>query len=674
MNIIMGKNILVIGGTRFFGIPMVRRLLADRHHVTIATRGRSGDDFGDSVERIIMDRSDIESMRRALAGKHFDVVIDKIAYCSNDIRSIMEVVDCDYYLYMSTTAVYRPKHMDTVEEDYDGADEKLVWCDRADFPYDEVKRQAECALRQCYDDRNWTAVRYPFVVGRDDYTNRMLFYVEHVMKCQPMYIDNIDEQMGYIRSDEAGEFLAYLAELDDMACPADLSGGQGTADRDLRSPIKAVNGCSVGTISLREIIDYVEKKTHTRAVLDSAGEPAPYNGEPAYSINTELAQKLGFRFSRLHDWIYELIDYYIEIVEKKEIFAHFLPERKILSIKPHGSGHINHTYLVTTEDGRRYILQKINTEIFHNTAELMENIMNVTAHLREKIIRAGGDPERETMTVIPTGEGAPYYTDAKGQDWRVYLCIEHITTLDRAERTEDFYESGYAFGHFQAMLADYPAGTLYETIPDFHNTPKRYQDFERAVEQDVCRRADNVAAEIALIRAHRDEMSVLADLLKRGELPLRITHNDTKLNNILLDEQTHKAVCIVDLDTVMPGLCAYDFGDAIRFGASTAMEDEPDVRKVSLSLELYEAYARGFLEGCGDSLTASEIETLPLGAKTITLEQGMRFLTDYLQGDIYYHTERDGQNLDRCRTQLALVADMERKWDRMAVKKFLPNT
>ena len=652
----MKKKILVIGGTRFFGIPMVHRLLADGHHVTIATRGRSGDDFGDSVERIIMDRSDVESMRRALAGKYFDVVIDKIAYCSNDIRSIMEVIDCGCYLYMSTTAVYRPKHMGTVEEDYDGADENLIWCDRADFPYDEIKRQAECALRVCYDDRNWMVVRYPFVIGRDDYTNRMLFYVEHVMKSQPMYIDNIDAQMGYIRSDEAGEFLAYLAGMDDMACAADPTA---------QLSVKAVNGCSAGTISLREIIDYVEKKTHTRAVLDSTGDPAPYNGEPSYSINTDRAQKLGFQFTRLHDWIYELIDYYIEIVEKKEIFAHFLPEREILSVKPHGSGHINHTFLVTTEDGRKFILQKINTEIFRNTYELMENIVNVTAYLREKIIQAGGDPERETMTVIPTMTGTSYYTDAQGQDWRVYLCIEHITTLDRVERKEDFYENGRAFGNFQAMLVDYPAETLHETIPDFHNTPKRYQDFERAVEQDVCRRADSVAEEISFIRAHRNEMSVLTDMQKRGELPLRITHNDTKLNNILLDEQTHAAVCIVDLDTIMPGLCAYDFGDAIRFGASTAAEDETDVSKVSLSLELYEAYARGYLAGCGASLTEKEIEMLPMGAKIITLEQGMRFLTDYLQGDVYYHTEREGQNLDRCRTQFALVADMERKWEQM---------
>lgn len=269
------------------------------------------------------------------------------------------------------------------------------------------------------------------------------------------------------------------------------------------------------------------------------------------------------------------------------------------------------------------------------------------------------------MTVIPTVQGAYYYTDMHGEDWRVYLCIEHITTLDRVEKPEDFYESALAFGRFQAQLADYPAETLHETIPNFHNTPRRYLDFEKAVEKDVCGRAQDVQEEITFLRERKDEMAVLTNLLKKGELPLRITHNDTKLNNILLDEHTHKAVCIVDLDTIMPGLCAYDFGDAIRFGASTAAEDEPEVQKVSLCLELYEAYVKGFLEGCGERLTPKEIETLPLGAKTITLEQGMRFLTDYLQGDTYYHTSREGQNLDRCRTQLALAADMERKWDQM---------
>lgn len=644
------KKVLVIGGTRFFGIPMIRKLLEDGHHVTIATRGRAKDDFGDRVERIIMDRSNEESMRKALTGKHYDVVIDKIAYCSNDIRAIMDIIDCDQYIYMSSTAVYRPKHMNTVEADFDGAGEELVWCDRADFPYDEVKRQAECALCQRYGDRNWLAVRYPFVIGRDDYTRRLAFYVEHVMLSMPMYIDNIDQQMGYIGSDEAGEFLAFLAGLEDGKAAG------------------AINGCAEGTISLRQMIDYVENKTGRKAIFDDEGDPAPYNGEPEYSINTDWAQEFGFRFSRLRDWIYELLDYEIEIVKKKEILRQFRLEDEVAVVKPHGSGHINHTFLVTTKEQRRYILQKINTDIFHDAAGLMENIVNVTAYLREKIVQAGGDPTRETMTVIPTTQGAYYYTDEEGSAWRVYLFIDRAISLDQASDPEEFRESGRAFGRFQAQLADYPAETLHETIPDFHNTPKRYLDFEKAVEEDCCGRAESVAQEIAFIRARKDEISILTDLLKKGELPLRITHNDTKLNNIMLDADTHKAVCVVDLDTIMPGLCAYDFGDAIRFGANTAVEDEPDLDKVSLSLELYAAYVEGFLEGCGKRLTPKEIEMLPMGAKTITLEQGMRFLTDYLQGDTYYHTTREGQNLDRCRTQLALVADMERKWGQMVDK------
>lgn len=290
-------RVLVLGGTRFFGIPMIHKLLADGHEVTIATRGRMGDPFGSRVDRLVLDRTDPESMRRALKGLHFDTAIDKIAYCSNDIKSAMESIDCDRYIYMSTTAVYQPKHMDTREEDFDGLHHRLVWCSRQDFPYDEVKRQAECALRQVYGDRDWTAVRYPFVVGPDDYTQRLLFYVEHVAKSRPMRMDNVDAPMGYIRSDEAGEFLAYLVNRP-------FSG--------------AVNGCSGGTVSLREVLCYVEEKTGGRAILDEEGDAAPYNGEPPYSINTEKAEALGFRFSRVRDWMKPLLDDCIERVRREE--------------------------------------------------------------------------------------------------------------------------------------------------------------------------------------------------------------------------------------------------------------------------------------------------------------------------------------------------------------------
>lgn len=349
----------------------------------------------------------------------------------------------------------------------------------------------------------------------------------------------------------------------------------------------------------------------------------------------------------------------------RKILEKFLPGEEIVSARPHGSGHINHTFAVETAGGKKYVLQKINTDIFKDVEGLMENVVNVTTYLKEQIVREGGDPERGTLTVIPAVDGKNYYIDAEGDSWRVYVLIDNVISLDQAESEEALYASGLAFGRFQAQLTDYPAQTLHETIPDFHNTPKRYEDFEKAVREDCCNRVRNAEKEIAFIRARREEIKILTDMLKRGELPLRLTHNDTKLNNVLLDPDTYEAVCIVDFDTIMPGLTAYDFGDAIRFGANTAAEDEPDTGKVSLSLPLYRAYARGFTEGCGGRLTPEEVETLPLGAKTITLEQGIRFLTDYLQGDTYYQITREGQNLDRCRTQLALVADMERKWEEM---------
>ena len=286
-------KVLVLGGTRFFGIPMVEELMKQGHDVTIATRQTTKDNFVDAVNRIQVERTDPIQMEQAFKGKHFDIVYDKIAYCSNDIKYGMDVIDCDTYIYMSSTAVYESKKIDTKEEEFDAASKELVWCNRFDFPYDEIKRQAECALWQKYSDRNWIAVRYPFVIGKDDYTERLLFYVEHVMKSVPMNIDNLDAQMGFIRSDEAGKFMAFLAEKDFKG---------------------AINGCSKGTISLREIIDYVEKKTGTKAIIDEEGDNAPYNGEPEYSISTDKAEKLGFQFSNLKDWIYDLIDYYIEMV------------------------------------------------------------------------------------------------------------------------------------------------------------------------------------------------------------------------------------------------------------------------------------------------------------------------------------------------------------------------
>ena len=273
----------------------------------------------------------------------------------------------------------------------------------------------------------------------------------------------------------------------------------------------------------------------------------------------------------------------------REVLQKFFPGEEIVSVGPHGSGHINHTFAVETAGGQKYILQKINTEIFKDVEGLMENVVNVTDYLRRQIAKEGGDPERGTMQALPTVDGKYYFKDAEGGCFRVYRLIDDVISLDQAENEEALYASGLAFGRFQAQLADYPAQTLHETIPDFHNTPKRYQAFEKAVEEDCCKRAASAAAEIAFIKARKAQTEILTDLLKAGELPLRLTHNDTKLNNVLLDPQTYEAVCIVDFDTIMPGLTAYDFGDAIRFGANTAVEDEPDTSRVSLSLPLYKA-------------------------------------------------------------------------------------
>ena len=286
-------KILVLGGTRFFGIHMIEELLRQGHDITVATRQNVKDNFGDKINRIKIERTDPTSMKNAFSDKKYDVVYDKIAYCSNDIKYAMDAIDCNKYIYMSSTAVYNPKRLDTKEEDFNGIDKELIWCSRTDFPYDEIKRQAECALWQTYPNRNWIAVRYPFVIGEDDYTNRLLFYVEHAMKSISMNIDNLNCQMGFIRSDEAGQFLAFLADKD-------FSG--------------AVNGSAHETISLKEIIQYIETKTGTKAVITSEGDNAPYNSEPEYSINIEKAENLGYKFSNLKDWIYDLLDYYIKKV------------------------------------------------------------------------------------------------------------------------------------------------------------------------------------------------------------------------------------------------------------------------------------------------------------------------------------------------------------------------
>lgn len=352
----------------------------------------------------------------------------------------------------------------------------------------------------------------------------------------------------------------------------------------------------------------------------------------------------------------------------KEVISKFDFKGTLTECIPFGSGHINDTYRLTyeSENGTvHYILQRMNKSIFTKPVELMENVMGVTGWLRKKIEENGGDADRETLNVIYDIEGKPYYVDSCGDYWRTYLFIEGTISYDRVEREEDFYQSAVAFGNFQRLLAEYPADSLHETIVNFHNTVDRYEKFKKALEADACGRAAKVQEEIQFVLDREALAHELWDKLQQGVLPLRVTHNDTKLNNVMFDEKSGKAICVVDLDTVMPGLSVNDFGDSIRFGASTADEDEKDLSKVEMDLHLFEIYLKGYLEGCAGALTKEEMELLPLGAMTQTFECGMRFLTDYLEGDHYFKIHRAEHNLDRCRTQFKLVADMEQKLPQM---------
>lgn len=331
-----------------------------------------------------------------------------------------------------------------------------------------------------------------------------------------------------------------------------------------------------------------------------------------------------------------------------------------LSCQRYGFGHINETYLVVTDRDVRYILQKINSHVFPNVAQLQHNIAAVTEYLRRQTRERYG-----VLTLIPTLTGETYYYTREAGYWRVYDFIEGSICLQAPESPEDFYQSAIAFGTFQQQLKDFPAHTLYETIPNFHNTPDRYRIFREVLARDPLGRASQVQEEIDFALAHEQVGGTLFRMLQEGKLPLRVTHNDTKLNNVMLREDSRTPLCVIDLDTTMPGLSAYDFGDSIRFGAAVATEDEQQLKKVSMSLELFRIYTRGFLKAC-PGLTRTEREVLPLGALVMTLECGLRFLTDYLDGDHYFTCYRNGQNLDRCRTQFKMVQDMERKWEQMA--------
>ena len=336
-----------------------------------------------------------------------------------------------------------------------------------------------------------------------------------------------------------------------------------------------------------------------------------------------------------------------------------------------GNGHINDTYLCETSP--KFILQRINTNVFKNPDAVMENIYNVTMHIREKIKEAGGNPDRETMCIIPTKSGEIYHKTEDGECFRMYTFVENSISYDVAKRPEILMYAGHAFGKFQSMLDDFPAEKLYETIADFHNTPVRVNQLKDAMDKNLSGRLESVEKEIEFALEYSKYASEITDAMEKGDVPLRVTHNDTKLNNVLFDIRTDKDVCVIDLDTVMPGSILYDFGDALRFGASSCEEDETDMDKIYFDLEKFEAFSKGFLGEVGKCLTEKEKELLPLSALLMTYECGIRFLADYINGDTYFKIHRENHNLDRARNQFALVRDIEKKLPEMEkiVKKYL---
>ena len=341
------------------------------------------------------------------------------------------------------------------------------------------------------------------------------------------------------------------------------------------------------------------------------------------------------------------------------IITYFHIKGNVIECKEFGSGHINDTYKIVTDDGHVYVLQRINKNVFTDPIAVMENVSAVTDFLRKTL-----KLPRETLHFIRTDENLRYYIDEHEDCWRCYEFTDGIC-LEAPESDEDFYESAIAFGRFQEMLSTFPADSLHETIPLFHNTPNRYRMFRDSLAKDAAGRAASVPEEIAFVLARESEAGLICDALDSGELPLRVTHNDTKINNVLFDAETKKPLVVIDLDTVMPGLTAHDFGDAVRFAANTAAEDEKDLSKVSLDMNRFRAFAEGFVPPITHSLEKMEIETLALGAFTITVELAVRFLDDYITGDQYFKTEYHKHNLVRARCQLALAADMYRRLDEM---------
>jgi len=331
--------------------------------------------------------------------------------------------------------------------------------------------------------------------------------------------------------------------------------------------------------------------------------------------------------------------------------------------EPYGSGHINDTYCARYDQGGsqvRYIHQRINHNVFKNPVALMENVRRITGHLRQKL--AGRpDASRRTLTLVASREGQPFHRDEHGNYWRTYIFIEKARTYDAVQTPQQAFEAARAFGRFQQLLADLPGPRLHETIPDFHHTPKRFAALERAITVDACNRAAAASAEIQFALTHKAMTNVLIE----AQLPERITHNDTKFNNVMLDDATGEGICVIDLDTTMPGLALSDFGDQVRTTTSPAREDERDLSKVVMQFPMFEALVRGYLSATREFLTPAEKQYLVFSGKLITFEIGLRFLTDYLSGDTYFKVHRDGHNLDRCRTQFKLVESIIQQEEKM---------
>ncbi len=351
-----------------------------------------------------------------------------------------------------------------------------------------------------------------------------------------------------------------------------------------------------------------------------------------------------------------------------EIAARFCLDKQPVGFEELNEGLINATYRLDFSDmdtDESYILQRINTMAFKDPESLMHNIISVTAHIRDGLKKEGQDSERRVLHFLKTVEGKSLYRDAEGGCWRAYRYVGHATAHNVIENPNMFCEAGRGFGEFQTRLLDFPADQLVESIPYFHDTPRRYETFCEAVKADKAGRVKDLAEEIAFVRARAGRMHAIVDRLATGELPLRVTHNDTKLNNVLLDDETGRALCVIDLDTVMPGSVLYDFGDAIRYGANTVAEDEINTDKVGFDMTLFEAFTRGFLEKTDGFLTDAELRLLPLGAEIMTLELVIRFLTDYIDGDLYFKTKYPGHNLVRTHAQMRLLTEMEKRMDDM---------